>query len=89
MNNTRKHLDILYGITMVILILSALGASICLIAVITDENPLPLIFCTIIAICSYLSAVFISVIMDFYDAIVTKHKTSNATNADATKSQEQ
>ena len=87
MINTRKHLDILYNISMVLSVLSAIGTVICLIAWIDGEGALPFIICAFIAISSYLGAVLISVIIDFYDEIVTKHKTSNTTNVDATNPQ--
>ena len=77
---------------MVLSVLSAVGAGISLIAWISGEGALPFIICAIIAITSYLGAVFTSVIMDFYDAIVTKHKAQIAIlstmDEDETKSQE-
>ena len=76
--NTRKQLDIVYGFEMILAVLGAVGTVICLFAWISGETPLPFIICVIVAITSYLGAVFTGVVIDFYDAIVTKHKMETA-----------
>lgn len=91
--NTRKQLDIVYGFEMILAVLGAVGTVICLFAWISGETPLPFIICVIVAITSYLGAVFTGVVIDFYDAIVTKHKMETAIlstmDADDTNSQKQ
>lgn len=76
--NTRKHLNIIYNLATILLFLSVIGIIFCFIAMIADGGALPFLICAIAALSLYFSKVFLSVIIDFYDAVVTKNKVYNA-----------
>ena len=87
--NTRKHLNILDTLTTVLLAFSLVGAIVCFFAMIADEGSTPILVCAILSLSLYFSKVFLNVIIDFYDTIITKNKTLNTPNIDFINSQEQ
>ena len=87
--NSRKHLNIIYEITFLLLIIGCLGTIVAFFQMINGNGAVSFFICAILSLCLYFSMVFLSTIIDFYDAIVIKHKTENTTTTNTTNSQEQ
>ena len=72
--NTRKHLTIFYYLITIFLVISIIGIIICFIAIINGENAAPLLICASVTLGLYVTKVFLSAIIEIYDAVVPKHK---------------
>ena len=75
--NTRRHLDTLFNIISLLLILCIVGVVISLLAAITGEGIAPLLICAGVALSLYVSLVLLSTLIDFYDTVVLHQKIEN------------
>ena len=98
--NTEKHLLVLFKLATVFLCFSIAGTILGFIAMVSGETPAVFIICASSSLIFYFSMLFLSIIADFYDAVVNKKirlsisrfakpKTMNMPKSEDTDSEEQ
>ena len=89
MRQTRKHLNILYNLTTILLTISIIGSILTFFAMIAGEGSLPFIICTSVSVSLYISTVLLSAIIDIYNAVVPETGMLDADNSDIINSSKQ
>lgn len=74
--NTEKHLLVLFKLATVFLCFSIAGTILGFIAMVSGETPAVFIICASSSLIFYFSMLFLSIIADFYDAVVNKPRLS-------------
>lgn len=72
--NTRKHLSIFFGISKIAYAICIAATIIGFVSMLTGETPLPFVLSLCGCFVFYGEMVFLSLIIDFYDSIVTPYK---------------